>query len=106
MPTFGKLFKHLSIESRNVVRLPARNQSVIDDYVTIDPFGACIDQVGLQRWPRCNLSFFDNFSLNQSPRCMTNGGHWLARCKETSHKFNGSGHCSELIRIPNATRQY
>src|SRR5690349_9277485 len=45
----GEFLYHLCVELRDVVRLPARDQALIDDDGLVDPFGAGVHQVLLYR---------------------------------------------------------
>ena len=45
---FGKLFDHLCVERRDIVRLAAGDDALIDDHLLVDPMTARISDVGLQ----------------------------------------------------------
>src|SRR5437660_5127547 len=50
--TLGEFLDHLLVERRNVVRLAARDDSVVDDDFLVDPVSARVANVRLERRPR------------------------------------------------------
>lgn len=46
MDAFGDFLQHLFVETRDIVRLSAGDESVVDDDFFIDPLGPCVLQIG------------------------------------------------------------
>jgi len=47
MRSFGKFFQHLANEGREVLRIAAGDQTLIDNHLAIDPFAARVLNVGM-----------------------------------------------------------
>ena len=75
VPSLGKLFDHLSVERRNIVRFATRNQSVIYDDSLIDPVCACVAHIDLNCRPRSHLSAANKIRADQDLRFMTYDCH-------------------------------
>src|ERR1035438_5892139 len=82
-------FKHLPVERRNIVRLPAGYQISVDHNFLVHPLGAGIAQVGLQRWPRGDSLPARPACLDYTPRAMADHCDRFILIEESLHKFNG-----------------
>jgi hypothetical protein len=68
----AELFHDLSTKRRQVGRATACHEPVVHDDFLIDPGGAGILQVGLERRPRSDGSPADDIGLDQGPGGMAN----------------------------------
>lgn len=46
MQALGKLLDHLFVKGRDVIRLSARYEAIVDDDFAVDPVRSGVDQVG------------------------------------------------------------
>src|SRR5258708_38690396 len=73
VPAFRELLQHLAVERGYVVGLAAGHQAVVADHLLIDPVGAGVLQVVLQRRPRGHLAALDGSRLAEGPGARADG---------------------------------
>src|SRR5205823_6969451 len=52
VPPFAELLDGLVAEGGQIVRLPARDETVVDDDLRVDPLRTGVDEIGLDARPR------------------------------------------------------
>ena len=105
MLPLGDLLDHLAIKRREIIRLAAGHQSVIDHDFTIDPFRAGVFQVGLNRLVAGHLAPFDDAGVDQRPWAMANRGDGLAGVEECADEVERLRVAAKLVRIHHAAGQ-
>ena len=78
MFSFAKLFHHLFVEGRDVVRFAAGDEAIVHHYFFVDPVRAGITKIGLDRRPRSDRSPTHYTSIDQDPWCVTDCRNWFA----------------------------
>src|SRR5262245_19463799 len=106
MDTLGDLLDKLLIERRDVIRLAAGDEAVVNNDRLVDPVCSGIFQVGLDRLVRGHSLPFDESGVNERPRTVANGSDWLARFVERSHELERPLVATEFVGIHHTARQY
>src|SRR5438105_11936948 len=83
--SLGELLDHLLVEGWEVVGLAARDDSLVDDDLLVDPVAARVADVGLERRPRRDAPAADGARLDEHPRAVADDGDRLARVHEVAH---------------------
>src|SRR5262245_33918847 len=69
---------------RDVVRLAARDETLVDVHFLVDPVGAGVAQIGLQRRGRGQRAVAHDTGLDQRPRRMADGADRLRLLEEVA----------------------
>src|SRR6185437_9195634 len=88
VPALAKFLDDLLVEGGNVVRLAAGDEALIDDDVAVDPFGAGIPEVGLERGPGRHPAAAHDVGLDQHPWAVTDRADRLLGGKELPHEVD------------------
>jgi hypothetical protein len=103
---FGEFFDDLGVKCRNVVGLAARDQSVIGDDFSIDPFRARVFQIFSERRPRRDGSAAHDAGFDQRPRRVTDRADRFAgvekRFNKARPRVRSSAACRDSSRRPAA----
>lgn len=73
--TLRKLLDNFRAKGREIVRITAGYQALVDNDFLIDPCTAGIPDVGLQAGIGCQRAPFQDIGLDQRPWCMAYRGH-------------------------------
>src|SRR5205823_12399381 len=99
------LLNHLAVESRDIRRLPAGHETVIDHHLLIDPFGIGVFQIGLDGAVGGQSSSLNDARVDECPWAMANRGDWLALIKEGANELHGLWIGAKFVRAHDAARQ-
>src|SRR5690606_16957121 len=105
VPTFRELLHHLSVERRDIVRFTAGHQPLIHDYLFIDPLGARVAQVGLDRRERSDPPALQHIGIHEHPGTVADRRNRLAFVEEGAHELNGLAIHPQLIGVHHAPGQ-
>src|ERR1700722_6719178 len=78
----------LGAEHRQVLRLAARDEALVDDDFLIDPFATGIADIGFQRGPRGGLAVAYKVCLDERPGTMADHTAGLACREDLLHELD------------------
>src|SRR2546423_2664105 len=102
--SLGELLDHLLVERRDVVRLAAGHEPVVDDDLLVDPAAAGVPDVGLQARPRRHLAVADAVRLDQHPRAVADHRDGLPLVEEVAREPDHARVHPHLVRVADASR--
>src|SRR5688572_8214595 len=105
MYAFRDLFDHLAVEGRDIVRVAAGDEAVINDHFFVNPVRTGVLQIGTKRRIRGQRAAFDNARVDQRPRRMTDRRDRLACIEESAHKGLCGWIHTQLVRVHHAARE-
>src|SRR5919206_2941117 len=82
----GELLDHLRVERRDVVRLAARDEALVDVDLLVHPVAAGVADVGLDARPRRERPVAHDTRLDEGPGAVADRGHRLALLEEVTHE--------------------
>src|SRR5690606_41218004 len=86
VPAFGDLLDELRGDGRRVGGLAARDQTLVDDDLLVEPLAAGVLDVGPEARVRGELATLDDTRLDQHPRPVADRRDRLARLEERAHE--------------------
>src|SRR5579859_3097354 len=102
----GQQLDQAAAESGQIVGIAAGYQFAVDDRLLVDPDGAGIFQVGLERRPRGHLAPAHDVGFDQAPRAMADGADRLAGAEEVGDECHGLGIGAQPVGVGDAARQH
>src|SRR5690606_11192298 len=78
MPTFSKLFDHLRVEIRDIIRTATGHETSVHDDRLVHPLGASVHQIAFNRRIGGETPSTNDVRLDQDLGAVTNGSDGLA----------------------------
>jgi hypothetical protein len=105
MAALGELLDQLGVEGRQVVRLAAGDQTLVD-HLPVDPFGTGVPEVGADRRPRGHGAAAHHVGLDQQPGSVADRADRLAGFEEGVGEGDRRGLDAQLVGVDLAARQH
>src|SRR5205809_393645 len=106
VPTLAELLDDLLVERRQVVRLAARDETLVDHDLLVDPLAPGVADVGLEARPRRDLAAAYHARFDQHPRAVADDANRLALLEEVAHEGDGVLVRAHRVRVPDPTRDH
>ncbi len=100
----AELLDHLLVERRDVVRLAARDDAVVDDDLLVDPVAAGVVDVGLEGRPGGERAAAHRAGLDEHPRAVADHGERLLRLDELADEVDRVLVAAQLVGVADAAR--
>src|SRR6266508_2395917 len=95
----GKLLDQLLVERRDVIRLPARHEPLVDVHLFVDPGAARVADVGLERRERRQRPAAHDAGLHERPGRVADCADRLALFEEVAHEVDGVLVLAQVVGI-------
>ena len=106
MASFGELLDQLLVESRDVIGLATRDQTLVDVHFLVDPVPARVADVGLYGGKRCQRPPTHDTGLDERPWPVTDRADRLALLEELAHEVHGVLVGAQRVGITNPAGQH
>ena len=102
----GELLDDLGAEGRQVVGVAAGHEALVDDDLLVDPVGARVAQVLLQRGPRGHGAAADDAGLDEDPRGVADRADRLPGLEEGAHEGHRVGVHAQEVGVGDAAGRH